>query len=138
MKVDQKNRGLYGKFYVERNDGRDLPGGDRTEAEYLVLDLTYDPPARSAAWSYAEAVEKDYPLLAEDIRGKLIKLMDAQKLKQCIRNFNVNSSDEIQGKLDELGLRAEAVTAIIWKEVLPLDAGRSYYKVFYRVGEPCV
>jgi len=71
MTVDQKNLGLYNKFYIERTDDRDLIGGDRENAEYLVLDLTYDPHARVAAVAYAKAVETEYPLLARDILDKL-------------------------------------------------------------------
>lgn len=44
-----ENRGLYMKFQVVRNDGRDRPGGDRQGAVYFVLDLRHDPIHSKAA-----------------------------------------------------------------------------------------
>ena len=64
-------RGLYGKFTVGREDGRDLPGRDRERADYFVLDLTFDPFAIPALRAYADACEGEYPALAADLRKKL-------------------------------------------------------------------
>lgn len=63
--------GLYRKFDVRRVDGRDAPGGDREGAEYIVLDLTYDEHARTAALAYASAIQPDYPNVAADIHDKV-------------------------------------------------------------------
>ena len=68
-RVDQKNTGLYRKFNVSRVDGRDAPGGDRHGAEYVVLDMTYDPNARAALTAYAAACAVEYPKLAADFRA---------------------------------------------------------------------
>jgi hypothetical protein len=65
--MNQKNEGLYNKYYVERNDGRDSIGQDRENAVYFVLDITYDKYARVALMAYACACQKDYPKLADDI-----------------------------------------------------------------------
>lgn len=62
---------VYGKFYVERVDGRDLPGGDKENARYFVLDYVNDPFARDALYAYAFACTIDYPLLAESILDML-------------------------------------------------------------------
>ena len=69
--VNQRETGEYNKYYVERRDNRDGFEGDRRGADYLVLDLTYDPHAMAGLKAYADAVEKDYPILAADLRKKL-------------------------------------------------------------------
>lgn len=71
--VDQHNTGVYGKFFVERRDGRDRKYGDRTNADYFVLDLTYDKFAKAALEAYIKACEIEYPQLANDLRKKLKK-----------------------------------------------------------------
>jgi len=63
--------GLIKKFHVSRTDGRDKPGGDRSDAEYFVLDTAYDPFARVALAAYAEACESELPGLAADLRMRL-------------------------------------------------------------------
>ena len=40
--MGDKNRGLYEKFTVHRNDGSDAIGGKHNGCEYFVLDLTQD------------------------------------------------------------------------------------------------
>lgn len=70
--MSSQPKGLYTKFTVYRNDGRDLPGNDRQGAEYFVLDLTYDPFARLAIQTYANACEARYPELAQQLREKIV------------------------------------------------------------------
>jgi hypothetical protein len=48
-----------GDFYVTRLDGEDMPGGNRQEAEYFVLDIVYDPYAKEALSAYAAALVRD-------------------------------------------------------------------------------
>lgn len=67
--ADQHAVGLYAKFTVYRNDGRDVPGGDRAGAQYIVLDVTYDAASRVAAIAYAKAIAAGYPQAAFDIRA---------------------------------------------------------------------
>lgn len=62
-------RGLYGKFRVERVDGRDRPGGDKEGAVYFVLDTTHDPFAAPALRAYADACADGYPALSRDLMG---------------------------------------------------------------------
>lgn len=57
--------GLEERFYVNRVDGRDLPGGDREGTRYFVLDPEHDIAARYALDEYA--AQCDNPQLAEDI-----------------------------------------------------------------------
>lgn len=69
--MGDKTRGLYNKFRVERTDGTSKPGGKHHGCDYFVLDVTHDPFAIPALSAYAEACEKEYPLLADDIRAGL-------------------------------------------------------------------
>jgi len=65
--TDQRRTGLYGKYRVTRNDGRDAPSGDRVGASYFVLDATFDPYALPALATYAESCRAEYPNLALDM-----------------------------------------------------------------------
>jgi hypothetical protein len=62
-----RNRGLYGKFNVIRNDGQSEPGQKHDGCEYFVLDVTHDPFAGVALAAYEKACEIEYPLLARDL-----------------------------------------------------------------------
>lgn len=64
-----KERGLYGKFKVERTDGRDVgPHAKHDGCDYFVLDLTHDPIAREAAVAYSrEARRAGFSQLADDL-----------------------------------------------------------------------
>ena len=65
------NRGLYGKFKIERMDGRSEPGQKHDGCSYFVLDLTHDPHAIPAIRAYAESCEADFPNLAWDLLGEI-------------------------------------------------------------------
>lgn len=65
---------IYRKFNVSRTDGRDKRGGKHDSCDYFVLDVTHDPHALPALQAYADACEETHPLLAEDIRERLILL----------------------------------------------------------------
>lgn len=69
--MGDKNRGLYEKFTVTRNDGSSEPGGKHHGCEYFVLDLTHDKHAAAALLAYANSCASEYPLLAADLRQKL-------------------------------------------------------------------
>lgn len=66
-----RERGLYDKFTVVRNDGRSSPGERHHGCEYFVLDLDHDPFARIALQAYAEACLPEFPALATDLFDKL-------------------------------------------------------------------
>lgn len=67
-----RNRGLYEKFTVSRNDGRDSQdGGKHYGCEYFVLDLDHDPHAVPALIAYAKSCNKTHPMLAADLRKKV-------------------------------------------------------------------
>ena len=68
----QQEKGLYGKYYVNRVDGRDKAGGDKSNANYFVLDLTHDPFAVPALKAYIQACRETYAALANDLE-KLVE-----------------------------------------------------------------
>lgn len=66
--MGDRNRGLYEKFRVARNDGQSAPGEKHDGCECFVLDLTHDPHAVPALKAYAESARQDgYELLADDL-----------------------------------------------------------------------
>lgn len=69
--MGDKKRGLYGKFYVHRADGKSEPGGKHDGCDYFVLDLTHDPFALPALKAYADACRSGYPALAADLDAKV-------------------------------------------------------------------
>lgn len=69
--MGDKNRGLYEKFTVTRNDGSSEPSGKHHGCEYFVLDLMHDKHAAAALRAYADSCVDEYPLLAADLRHKL-------------------------------------------------------------------
>lgn len=61
---DTKDRGLYGKYLVERRDGKSIP-------HVIVLELD-DPNAWPALRLWADTVEADgYDALAADVRRQV-------------------------------------------------------------------
>lgn len=67
-KESDRNRGMYNRYYVNRVDGQDSFGFKHHGCKLFVLDLNHDEYARVAALAYAAACERDYPLLARDLR----------------------------------------------------------------------
>ncbi|OWY39365.1 hypothetical protein CEK28_08585 [Xenophilus sp. AP218F] len=77
--MTQRTTGLYPKFTVRRNDGRDQPGGDRAGADYFVLDRTFDPYAIPALLAYADACADEYPQLSADIIQRVFAPQDVKR-----------------------------------------------------------
>jgi hypothetical protein len=67
-------RGLYNKYSVIRNDGKDSQGCKHANCFLFVLDATHDPHARKALEAYIESCSKDFPELANDLVRKLIEI----------------------------------------------------------------
>ncbi len=67
---DDKDRGLYGKFYVERLDGKSVLGEKHDKCEYFVLDLTHDKHAKAAIRAYSISCGNEYPQLSHDLWAK--------------------------------------------------------------------
>ena len=71
MADPDKKKGLYQKYYVERkNDAT----GKHNQCFFFVLDLTHDAHAIPALIAYIESCKEDYPILAEDLREKLLEI----------------------------------------------------------------
>lgn len=64
-----RQRGLYNKYTVTRNDGSSGPSGKHEHCSYYVLDLTHDTHAKAALLAYAASCEKEFPSLASDLRA---------------------------------------------------------------------
>jgi hypothetical protein len=65
--MDNPKRGLYGKYFVKRTDGKSEPGQKHENCQYFVLDITHDPFALPALRAYMGACAAMYPALAEDL-----------------------------------------------------------------------
>jgi len=76
--MDKSEIGLFNKFTVTRNDGKDAPGEKHDGCEYFVLDLTHDPFAAAAISAYAHACREKYPALARDLCNKANRILMAQ------------------------------------------------------------
>ena len=63
---DDKERGVYKKFIVERTDGD--PKDKHIDCFYFVLDMDHDPFALPALDAYADACQSTHPGLAADVR----------------------------------------------------------------------
>ena len=95
-------RGLYPKYTVQRNDGRDLPGGDRAEAVYLVMDYRFDPFAWVSVASYAVVCAETHPALARDVARRLLAVLprlreDAAKARLLDKCFEVAGHGQLDG-----------------------------------------
>ena len=69
--MSDRERGLYRKFHVQREDGTGRPGGKHDGCEYFVLDLTHDPHALPALAAYSTSCAEAYPVLSHDLRAYL-------------------------------------------------------------------
>lgn len=68
--MENRDRGLFGKFFVCRADGRDKPGQKHFGSEYFVLDMTGDPHAYRALRAYAASCSSEFPVLSADLTEK--------------------------------------------------------------------
>ena len=105
MAKEDKERGLYAKYYVERRDGHSHPGGKHWHCEHFVLDLHCDPYALLALAVYADACEDEYPQLAADLREKIAEGEQVQD-KKAIEEAKVKIKEAAESKKDEEELPA--------------------------------
>jgi len=83
MRDQDKERGAYDRYKVERLDGSSEPGGKHESCEYFVLDLTHDPFSKPAIEAYARACRREYPQLSQDLCEKAAaRVMGVQRLKE--------------------------------------------------------
>jgi hypothetical protein len=69
--MDDRTRGMYRKFSVERTDGSSREGGKHERCEYFVLDWNHDPYAVPAMRAYVQACRETHPELARDIEARI-------------------------------------------------------------------
>lgn len=67
MADKQMSSGLYEKYQVKRQDGRDDVGDKHYACSYFVLDLKCDPHAKAAIRAYADSCLQEKPELANDL-----------------------------------------------------------------------
>lgn len=72
--VDDRSRGLYNKYRVERIGGTP---GKHEHCMFFVLDVDHDPFAIPALIAYESFATMSYPKLASDIR----QLIDSEHLR---------------------------------------------------------
>lgn len=89
MNEQDRNRGWYGKYIIEKVDGTPID----PQAEYFVLRIDKDPAARIAAMAYAEAIRETAPQLSIDIiqkcnlygsRGKIYVCNEGGVAEYCV------------------------------------------------------
>jgi hypothetical protein len=95
--MGDKTRGIYGKFIVERTDGKSAPGKKHDGCDYFVLDLHHDPFALPAAIAYAEACRAEYPLLADDLDRLVVA--HRKPVIRCKHSFHT-SGQKVEGGID--------------------------------------
>lgn len=66
--MSNKDKGVYQKFTVTRNDGKSEEGEKHHSCRYFVIDLDHDRHARPALNAYADCCAEQYPALAKDLR----------------------------------------------------------------------
>jgi hypothetical protein len=74
MTMDKTKMGLYGKFRVERTDGKSAPGEKHEGCRYFVLDLDHDPFALPALRAYERACAARYPALSQDLTLEIARM----------------------------------------------------------------
>lgn len=70
-------KGIYGKYIIQRSDGKPVD----PKAVYFTLRLDTDPYARVAMLKYAETCQDEQPELARDILVLLGELVGKRKVK---------------------------------------------------------
>ena len=72
--MDDRNRGIYRKYFVSRVDGSSGIGEKHEHCFHFVIDVDHDPFASSALTAYAEACAEEYPSLADDLKKIVVKI----------------------------------------------------------------
>jgi hypothetical protein len=83
--VDDRDRGLYGKYVVRRSDGSSEPGGKHEHCDYFVLDLVHDAHASAALAAYATSCETEYPALYDDLTDRLARYRSCSPLRVRVK-----------------------------------------------------
>lgn len=73
--MDDKELGLYGKFYVKRL-GDDV--GKHDACRYFVLDINHDPYAIACLRTYSWQCRETYPELSKDLMD-IVRTADRER-----------------------------------------------------------
>lgn len=128
--MGDKTKGIHGKFYVERTDGRDGPGEKHENCDYYVLDLQHDKYAQDALIAYAKACRYEYPQLAQDIEDALPVPL---KVGLAVQVCNAEGTVVRTGKVIDPGgpdFDLTAATNIVFE-----DGTRMYFHPYTLQGE---
>jgi hypothetical protein len=87
-----KERGLYSKYGIRRLDGSTEPGKKHAKCDFFVLDITHDPHAAPAIFSYARSAGADgYTQLEKDLYSKIQPFI--KKLNEMAENDDSADAD---------------------------------------------
>lgn len=115
--LPDKERGLYGKYQIRRVDGSTDKGKKHEKCDYFVLDVTHDPHAAPALFSYAASAKADgYEQLAADLYAKIqpyIKALDKRVAEDLLEEIEAMQPFE---KMDDAQLR-DAVSTLVWADL---------------------
>ena len=124
--MDQ-TRGLYRKFNVNRVDGRDQPGGDKANAEYLVLDYANDPFGWVCAAGYVTMVAETHRRMSLDLARRLLAVLQA---------FGPEKRAEIDKMMSDTAGGNVLVDSEVYKLLSMLSAAADQTGVPHDAGQP--
>jgi len=81
--MDDRNRGIYRKYFVSRVDGSTGVGEKHEHCFHFVIDVDHDPYASPALVAYAGACAEEYPKLADDLK-KIATKVDNINNARCL------------------------------------------------------
>lgn len=92
--MSDKDCGLYGKYRVERVDGKPV------EWAFVLNDT--DPYTPFALLAYARACERDYPALASDLTSKAVTLREREEQRrQARRAPDVDAAQDVAARREQ-------------------------------------
>jgi ferredoxin-thioredoxin reductase catalytic subunit len=103
---EDKKRGLYLKYIIEKADGSPVA----PEADYFVLRLDNDKAARAAAANYAALIAKDAPELSKDLIERVTKYIKVRL------NPDKEKIAELREALKQTGGQCPCVPKYAWDE----------------------
>lgn len=122
--MNDRDRGLYGKFFVERTDGKSAPGQKHDGCEYYVLDLDHDKHAAVALEAYADSCAAEYPVLAADLRAKALTVRETHGLGP--RSEKEPSDDIIKRRLAARDEEIALLKAALATRTSPADVAAAW------------
>lgn len=94
------NTGIYKKFLVKRLDGSSDPGNKHEKCEYFVLDWEHDKFAIPAILAYANACEKEFPVLSKELKEKAEYYLK-NNLEKQLKSLTLEDFNKLKSKTQE-------------------------------------